>query len=94
MAQADKDLATLYAERKTVEWLNGAIDILMNSLTDTDDVVNQYLAEEGYTMKVKGVGHRRNMIATLRAALDIKDGKTPFTGHSHMPSFGHRRIET
>lgn len=94
MAGADIDLARSYAQRKSEEWLNKAVDILLESLTEPDDVVNQYLAEEGYTMKVKGEGSRRRMIATLEAAIAIRNGQEPIRNDSHMPSFGHRRIET
>lgn len=91
---ADPESAELYAELYSEAWILGALKILLESQASPDDVVNQYLAEEGYTMKVKGEGSRRDMIATLNAARKIQAGEAPFTGTSITINRGNRQTRT
>ncbi|MHA1544615.1 MAG: hypothetical protein ACTSU8_05720 [Alphaproteobacteria bacterium] len=93
MADTNEILSKSYASRKSIEWLDGAIDILLDSMAEPDDVVNQYLAEEGYTMKVKSMAARTNLLQVLEDAKLIKNGDTPFTNHAHTMNRSNRRIE-
>lgn len=93
MGQSNEILTKAYASRKTVEWLDGAIDILLDSMAEPDDVVNQYLAEEGYTMKVKSMTDRTNLIQVLEDAKLIKSGGAPFANHAYTMNRSRRRIE-
>lgn len=91
---ADAEQAELFAELYDETWITGALKILLESQAEPDDVVNQYLAEEGYTMKIKGSAERNRMISTLNAARKIKGGDTPFTNDAHVLSRQNRRIRT
>jgi len=94
MAGTNEILSKTYASRKTVEWIDGAIDILLDSVAEPDDVVNQYLAEEGYTMKVKSMSDRTNLIQILEDAKLIKNGESPFdNNHAQTMNRATRRIE-
>jgi hypothetical protein len=90
---ANPTMARTYARLYTEEQLNTVLKRLADSLVEPDDIVNQYLEAEGWTVKVKSMTDRMMLMETIEAALDTKDGRAPINNRSTRVRFGSREIE-
>jgi len=91
---ADPVLSRTLARKKTEVELEAAIDVLVASMTEPDDVVNSYLEGEGFTMKVKSQAQRTGLIETLEAAIALQNGEAVNDSTSHTMNFSSRRLST
>lgn len=91
---ANPILARTLARKKSEQELEAAIDVLVASMTEPDDVVNSYLEGEGFTMRVKSQQQREQLIETLEAAIELRKGNGVNDSMSHTINFNQRRLST
>lgn len=82
-----------YHRRKTKAELEKALDVLLDSQMEPDDVVEQRLAEVEFTFRIKSTRDRDRLISILEGAIKLHDGERLSSGSGHFMNFGSRRIE-
>ncbi len=90
---ADMVLARALKRTKTVEQLEAALGVVVDSLLAPDDVLEQRLEAVDFRMQVKSVGERRGMVETIEAAIHLHEGENPVNNMAHLLDFSKRRTE-
>lgn len=86
-------LVRAYHRRKTKAELEKALDVLIDSQMEPDDIVEQRLADVEFTFRIKSTRDRKQAISVIEGAIALHNGENLSSGSGHFMNFGARRIE-
>jgi|GEM_PF-2230083 len=92
MASAET-LVRIYTRKYTLSELESAQSLLLEASLEDSDVIEQRLAQVGFTFRVRNEAERDRRITILEAAIERQSGAETPSGRGHSMDFRTRRIE-